>query len=61
MITSTTNYTGKIKMDRKNPREMVKALLCRQCHSKKHTLAHSQKDKGKKKIIYIYLKKKGRE
>ena len=39
---------------------MVKAMLYRQIHTKKHTHTHSQKEKKEKKNVSIY-KKKGRE
>ena len=64
MITSTKNYTNKKKT--KIPRtdrtlgEMVKAKLYRQNHTKKHTHTYSQKEE-RKKNVYIYIKKKGRE
>ena len=58
MITSAKHYTNKKnpknkKMDRQNPRQMAKAKLYRQNHTKKHTHTHSQKEKKEKKYIYI--------
>ena len=52
MITSAKNYTKRKKMDRQNPRQMAKAKLYRQNHTKKHTHTHSHKEKKK---IYIYI------
>ena len=50
MITSTKNYTKKKRTDRP-VRQMVKANLYRQNHTKKHAHTYSQKEKKEK--IYI--------
>ena len=61
MITSTKKYTKKELTDR-TLREVVKANLYRQNHTKKHTHTRSQEEKGRKYIyIYIYIYIKGRE
>ena len=70
MITSDKNYkkTNKQKktIKKKNTAnrtlgQMVKAKLCRQNHTKKHTHTHSVKEKKEKIYISIYKGKKGRE
>ena len=58
MITSTKKYTKKELTDR-TLREVVKANLYRQNHTKKHTHTHSQKETKKKK--YLYSKERKRE
>ena len=54
MITSAKNYTKRTKNKKTDRalRQMVKAKLYRQNHTKKHTHTHSQKEK-KEKNIYI--------
>ena len=57
MITSAKIYTKKKKKwTHRNLGQMVKAKLCRQNHTKRHTHTHSQKEKKEK--IYINIKKK---
>ena len=55
MITSAENYTKrKTKTKKRTDRtlgQMVKAKLCRQNHTQRHTHTHSQKEKEN---IYIY-------
>ena len=57
MITSTNNYTKKVKQQQKKTDrtlgQMVKVKLYRQSHTKKRTHTHSQKEKKEK--IYIYI------
>ena len=57
MRTSAKNYTKKKtekqkKQTARTLRQMVKAKLYRQTHTKKHTHIHSQKEE---KEIYIYI------
>ena len=53
MITSAKNYIKQnTKTDREKPRQMVKAKLYRQNHTKKHAHTYSQKEKKEKKTIY---------
>ena len=55
MTTSAKNYTKKKKKSwtDRTLGQMVKAKVCRQNHTKKHTHTHSQKEKKKK--IHISL------
>ena len=53
MVTSAKNYTKKEKTTDRTLRQMVKAKLYRQNHTKKHTHTHSQKEE--KENIYIYF------
>ena len=63
MITSAKNYTKKTKKTIKQNRtdrtlgQMVKAKLYRQNHTEKRTHTHSQKEKNRKKKIYIVAPK----
>ena len=66
MKKGTKNYTKKHKTKQnktkirtgRNLRQMVKAKLYRQNHTKKHTHTHSQQEEKEKYIyIYIYIKK----
>ena len=61
MVTGAKNYTKTNKQKKRTDRtlrQMVKAKLYRQNHTKKHTHTHSQKEKKEKNIfIYIYIKK----
>ena len=62
MITSAKSYTEKKKKTDRTIRQMVKAKLYRQNHTKKHTHTCAQKEKAKKNIyIYIFKKQNGRE
>ena len=56
MITSAKNYTKKITL-----RQMVKANLYRQNHTKKHIPTHSQKEEKEKIYIYLCIKKRKKE
>ena len=56
MTTSAKNYTKKKKKDRILG-QMVIAKLYRQSHTKKHTHAHSEKER-KEKNIYLKTKRK---
>ena len=56
MITSTKNYTKKIKIKQTDRTlgQMVKAKLFRQNHTEKHTHTHSQKEKKEKNIYHCF-------
>ena len=60
MITSAKNYTKNPQNTKKRSDrslgQMVKAKLCRQNDTEKHTHIHSQKEK-KEKNIYIFAPK----
>ena len=60
MITGAKNYTkennnNNQKRTDRTLRQMVKAKLYRDNHTKKHTHTHSQKEKKERKYIYIYI------
>ena len=58
MTTSAKNYTKnktKQKTDGPSPGQMVKAKLCRQNHTQKHSHTQSQKEKKGNIYIYIYI------
>ena len=55
MITRAKIYPKKKKRTDRTLGQMVKAKLCRQNHTKKHTHTHSQKKNKEKIYIYIYI------